>query len=145
MRTQRCLFVTLLFATPSLSAQVGGVCPLIVIEGEVQPIAGPGEAYGVIAYQCASCAFKRDKGAAPEFSFNAEPRILATTEWSALRQGDVVEAINGQPITTRAGSDQFTYPSRGESRSSPSTRRTRRTVRRSIRSAACWAAHEGPA
>jgi len=115
MRTLRCLVVTLTVVTSSVAAQVGGVCPLIVIDGEVQPTAGPGEAFGVIAYQCASCAFKRDRGAAPEYSFNAEPRILATTEWSALRQGDVIEAINGQPITTRAGSDQYTYPSRGES------------------------------
>lgn len=115
MRSLPCLFATVLIASPTVSAQVGGVCPLIVIDGEVQPTAGPGEAFGVIAYQCASCAFKRDKGAAPEYSFNAEPRILATAEWSALRQGDVIEAINGQPITTRAGSDLFTYPSRGES------------------------------
>lgn len=89
MRTLRCLFATLIVAAPTAGAQVGGVCPLIIIDDVVQqPNVGPGEAFGVTAYQCASCSFKREKDMAPEYSFGAEPMVLQTTSWSQLRSGD---------------------------------------------------------
>ena len=88
-----------------------GSCPLIVVDGVVQPpTSGPGEGFGVTAYQCASCGFKRDQNNVPEYSFSAEPIVLEVTPWSPLRTGDVIVAVNGHPITTRAGADQFTYP-----------------------------------
>jgi membrane-associated protease RseP (regulator of RpoE activity) len=116
MRTIRCLVATLILAAPVAGAQVGGVCPLVIIDDVVQqPNVGPGEVFGVTAYQCASCSFKREKDMAPEYSFSAEPTVLEVTAWSVLRSGDVIEAVNGQPITTRAGAEQFTYPRVGES------------------------------
>lgn len=115
MRIIRCA-IALLATAGSLAAQSGGSCPIIVIDGVVQqPTTGPGEAFGVTAYQCASCSFKRDKDKLAEYNFSAEPIVLEIASWSILRAGDVIEAVNGQPITTRAGADQFTYPRGGES------------------------------
>jgi hypothetical protein len=48
------------------------------------------------------------------FAFQSEPVVLETTANSALKAGDVIEAVNGEPITTRAGGDLFTYPPNGE-------------------------------
>ena len=115
MRIIHCTIAFFAIAS-SVAAQGGGSCPIIVIDGVVQqPAAGPGEAFGVTAYQCASCSFKRDRGMPVEYSFSAEPIVLEITSWSILRVGDVIEAVNGQPITTRTGADQFTYPREGES------------------------------
>ncbi|MGH7711659.1 MAG: PDZ domain-containing protein [Gemmatimonadaceae bacterium] len=113
----RVALTALIAAATSVSAQSVSGCPLIVIDGAIQPPAatGPGVAFGVNAYQCASCGFKRENGGRAGYSFNAEPIVLETTAWSPLRTGDVIEAVNGQPITTRAGADQFTYPPAGES------------------------------
>lgn len=115
MRIIHCA-IALLTAVSSLTAQSGGSCPIIYIDGVLQqPTTGPGEAFGITAYQCASCSFKRDRDKPAEYSFSAEPIVLETTSWSVLRKGDVIEAVNGQPITTRAGAEQFTYPRGGES------------------------------
>jgi hypothetical protein len=93
----------------------GGACPVLIVDGVVQfPSVGPGEQFGVTSYQCSSCSFKRERDAAAEYSFSSEPFILGTTPWSQLRVGDVVVAVNGLPITTRAGANQFTYPQPGE-------------------------------
>jgi len=78
-------------AAQSLGAQQPSACP------------GPGGAFGVTAYQCSSCEFQHEKSLAPAYSFHAEPIVLRTSATSALRPGDIVEAVNGQPITTRAG------------------------------------------
>jgi hypothetical protein len=100
----------------SVAAQSGTSCPLIVIDGVVQsPATGPGGALGVTAYQCASCGYRREKDQLAEYTFHAEPIVLQTTAWSQLRAGDVIEAVNGHPITTHAGADHFTYPRAGES------------------------------
>ncbi len=115
MRIIRCA-IALFVSASSLTAQSGGSCPIIVIDGVVQqPTTGPGEAFGITAYQCASCSFKRDKDKLAEYNFSAEPIVLEIASWSIMRAGDVIEAVNGQPITTRAGADQFTYPRAGES------------------------------
>jgi C-terminal processing protease CtpA/Prc len=82
---------------------------------EAKSCRGPGAAFGVTAYQCASCEFKREQNMRPQFGFHAEPIVLQTSPTSALRPGDIIESINGQPITTRAGADQFTYPKAGPS------------------------------
>lgn len=118
MYSTRCLIAlaALAAAASSVAGQSGASCPLIVIDGVVQsPVTGPGGAFGVTAYQCASCSYKREKGELADYSFHAEPIVLQSTEWSQLRAGDVIEAVNGQPITTRGGADQFTYPPPGES------------------------------
>ncbi len=115
MRMIQCT-IALFAVAGSLAAQSGGSCPIIYIDGvQLQPTTGPGEAFGVIAYQCASCSFKRDRDSAAEYSFSTEPIVLEIAPWSVLRVADVIEAVNGQPITTRAGADQFTYPRAGES------------------------------
>jgi membrane-associated protease RseP (regulator of RpoE activity) len=91
---------------------------------------GPGAAFGVTAYQCASCSFKLDRegNAGPErargyrrtaqyrpiYGFQSEPIVLETEPNSLLEPGDVIVSVNAQPITTRAGSDLFTYPGPGE-------------------------------
>ncbi|MDQ6830011.1 MAG: PDZ domain-containing protein [Gemmatimonadota bacterium] len=94
----------LLFVALPVAAQQSGACN-----------AGPGAAFGVTAYQCASCGFKHEKQSRPEYLFQAEPVLLETTSASLLKPGDIIEAVNEQPITTRAGAEQFTYPRAGES------------------------------
>jgi hypothetical protein len=99
---------------------------------------GPGASFGVTAYQCASCTFKFEpqdvttgrlhfrmgqdtasrvytvaRQRRATFGFNTEPVVLETAASSVLRPGDVIEAVNDLPITTRAGSDLFTYPATG--------------------------------
>ena len=73
--------------------------------------AGPGASFGITSYNCASCGF--EAGDRPRYSFHVEPVVLEATAQSALKRGDVIMAINGQPITTRQGADAFTYPTTG--------------------------------
>lgn len=75
--------------------------------------AGPGAAFGVTSYQCASCGIKQGMGARPQYLFQAEPIVLETAPGSVLKAGDVIEAVNGAPIMTQIGSDRFTYPQAG--------------------------------
>jgi hypothetical protein len=70
---------------------------------------GPGAAFGVVAYKCADCEVKQENGATV-WSFHAEPVITEVTDWSVLRAGDVVEAVNGSPITSTEGADAFANP-----------------------------------
>jgi TonB-dependent SusC/RagA subfamily outer membrane receptor len=108
-----CLALALI--APEVAAQGERACPLIIVDDVVQqPTVGPGEAFGVTAYQCASCSTKTDPSGRTEYSFSSEPVVLQTTHWTPLRPGDVIEAVNGKPITTRAGAEQFTYPPVGE-------------------------------
>jgi TonB-dependent SusC/RagA subfamily outer membrane receptor len=92
----------LAWATP-LAAQQAAAC------------SGPGAAFGVTAYQCASCTIKQGGGARTRYVFQAEPIVLEASASSVLKAGDVIEAINGEPIMTQAGADRFTYPSPGTS------------------------------
>lgn len=72
---------------------------------------GPGAAFGVTSYQCGDCSMQQQRGATtPVWSFRAEPLILKTTSASALQSGDIVEAVNGKPITTAAGARLFSTP-----------------------------------
>lgn len=96
--------------------------------------AGPGAAFGVTAYQCASCGYQKEKDALAIYEFHAEPVVMRTAPGSQLRSGDVIEAVNGQPITTRAGADQFTYPKSGESVIAVRRGRSRVTVTASVSS-----------
>ena len=76
--------------------------------------AGPGAAFGVASYHCGGCTIQQVNGARPLSRFHTEPVVLETIRGSALRVGDIIVAVNGQPITTDAGAEAFTYPSRGE-------------------------------
>src|SRR5580658_2881443 len=76
---------------------------------------GPGSAFGVIAYQCGNCTMEQKSGVGITYQFGVEPLILKTATGSALQSGDIVEAVNGTPITTAAGGQLFTYPALGES------------------------------
>jgi hypothetical protein len=84
------------------------------LDGQQGPAcSGPGAAFGVTSYQCASCTIKQGAGMRTQYGFQAEPIVLETTSGSALKPGDVIEAVNGHPIMTQAGSDAFTYPPAG--------------------------------
>jgi TonB-dependent SusC/RagA subfamily outer membrane receptor len=69
----------------------------------------------VTAYNCASCGIKQGTDQRTQFIFGAEPVVLQASSSSALKGGDVIEAVNDAPITTVAGSDQFSYPRAGTS------------------------------
>jgi TonB-dependent SusC/RagA subfamily outer membrane receptor len=97
----RVLFALLICATP-VAAQQAASCP------------GPGAAFGVTSYQCASCGIKQSPGARPQYLFQAEPIVLETAPGSVLKAGDVIEAVNGEPIMTQTGADRFTYPQAGQ-------------------------------
>jgi TonB-dependent SusC/RagA subfamily outer membrane receptor len=75
---------------------------------------GPGEVLGIVAYQCANCGFKRETPERPTYLFYAEPVVLEAKSPGVFKAGDVVEAVDGKPITTSAGAEQFTYPGVGE-------------------------------
>ena len=93
-----------LAALPRAAAQSAHVCST-----------GPGSAFGVTAYQCANCGIEQRPGDRHVYQFFAEPVILEVDDQTPLRAGDIVEAVDGKPITTRAGAQAFTYPSGSES------------------------------
>jgi hypothetical protein len=84
-------------------------------QGDSDCATGPGAAFGVTAYQCANCGIEQRGGTRTAFQFFAEPVILDVEDGSPLRPGDIVEAVDGKPITTRAGAEAFTYPTRSRS------------------------------
>lgn len=103
----------------ALSAQSGPSCPN-----------GPGSAFGIVAYQCASCGFKQEPGQAASYTFFAEPVVTQVDRSAGFAStrpliiidgvvqgiaavGDVIEAVDGHPITTQAGADLFAYPTPG--------------------------------
>ncbi len=101
----------------ALSALVPLAAPLAaqVVAQPAGVRCGAGVAFGVTSYQCSNCsiAYKRDGGEQTTYSFGAELVVLKVAEGSQLRVGDVIVAVNGNPITTRAGADQFVYPAAG--------------------------------
>jgi TonB-dependent SusC/RagA subfamily outer membrane receptor len=90
------------------------MCATPAAAQQVAACAGPGAAFGVTSYQCASCGIKQSPGARPQYLFQAEPIVLEVAPGSVLKAGDVVEAVNGEPIMTQTGADRFTYPQAGE-------------------------------
>ena len=96
------VLVALLISATPVAAQQATSC------------AGPGAAFGVTSYQCASCGIKQGMSARPQYIFQAEPIVLETAPGSVLKAGDVIEAVNGEPIMTQTGSDRFTYPQTGQ-------------------------------
>jgi membrane-associated protease RseP (regulator of RpoE activity) len=79
--------------------------------------AGPGAAFGIDAYDCANCGIARYRDSVHAvYTFGAEPVVVAVSPQARdrIRPGDVIVAVNGNPITTRAGADMFAYPDSGE-------------------------------
>jgi membrane-associated protease RseP (regulator of RpoE activity) len=79
--------------------------------------AGPGSAFGIDAYDCASCGVARYRDSVHAvYTFGAEPVVVTVSPLARdrIRPGDVIVAVNGNPITTRAGADMFAYPDSGE-------------------------------
>jgi hypothetical protein len=93
----------LLLVSSSIAAQAPESCPN-----------GPGAAFGISAYQCANCGYKQ--GERPIYSFLAEPVVMETNRATGISAGDVIEAVNGKPITTSAGAEEFTYPPGGSNK-----------------------------
>jgi hypothetical protein len=98
---------------------------------------GPGEVYGVTAYQCANCGFKRDNAQRATYIFYAEPVVQDAKMPGLFRTGDVIEAVDGQPITTTAGAELFTYPAIGAHEISVRRGRVRQTLHFSISGSGC--------
>ena len=133
-----------IYKLSSMIALLGVSAPLIAQQGVSCPN-GPGSAFGIVAYQCANCAFKHESDRPPTYTFFAEPvvtqvdrlRALTSAVMSGIEHasnrpvivvdgivqgsaavgdvavGDVIEAVDGHPITTQAGADLFTYPTAG--------------------------------
>jgi hypothetical protein len=98
---------------------------------------GPGEVFGIAAYQCANCGFKREKLKRPTYTFFAEPVVLEAKSPGVFRIGDVIESVDGKPITTSAGADLFTYPALGDHEISVRRGRSRQVLRMSIAGTGC--------
>ncbi|HUL72193.1 MAG TPA: PDZ domain-containing protein [Vicinamibacterales bacterium] len=99
----RTLALTLTFAV------LAGAAPALATEDCV----GPGAAFGVVSYQCGDCTMQQKTGQQPVWLFRTEPLVLKTANGSVLQGGDVIEAVDGHPITTAAGAQAFTYPTPG--------------------------------
>ena len=112
-----------------LGAQDGGPC------------SGPGAVFGVTSYQCASCAIEQGAGLRTQYVFQAEPIVLEVLPASVLRPGDVIVAVNGEPIMSQAGAHQFTYPEPGKS--ALTVRRGNARIELSATTAACRAQAPG--
>jgi hypothetical protein len=84
--------------------------PLVANTGAGFLARGPGQFFGITGYRCPACQDKREPGKPVEFSFLAEPVVVSVNNATPVKPGDVIEAVNDQPITTSAGSTQFTYP-----------------------------------
>lgn len=73
----------------------------------------PGSAFGIVAFQCANCGFRQIPGQSPTYSFFSEPVVSEVAAKSAVNTGDVIETVDGKPITTRAGADAFVETANG--------------------------------
>src|SRR6478752_1912213 len=76
--------------------------------------AGPGTMFGIVAFQCANCGWTYKIGGKSSHTFYTEPVVKETAAGSAVENGDVIVAVDGNPITTRAGADRFEYPASGK-------------------------------
>jgi C-terminal processing protease CtpA/Prc len=101
MRTSDVLSIIMLAATPfALGAQACNK--------------GPGSAFGVTGYTCTQCQVEWKTADDQTYTFSSAPTVISTTESSELKRGDVIEAVDGRPITTRQGAEIFVKPSNGE-------------------------------
>src|SRR5262245_44643663 len=70
---------------------------------------GPGVVLGVTGYDCASCGTRTFNGNTL-WQFGTEAVVTSVTDWSVLRVGDVIQAVDNQPITTADGARHFSIP-----------------------------------
>src|SRR4051812_3074720 len=104
---------------------------------------GPGSVYGVRSIQCGNCRWQQENGRWTS-TFFAEPVVTQVAPRSEVETGDVVEAVDGNPITTQAGADAFAYPKAGDHVLTVRRGRERREIRVSV-GATCSAGFGGSA
>lgn len=98
-------------STLNLATVAASLAPAMLL-GQPSCPSGPGAAFGVVSYSCSSCEIEV-KGD-PRYSFHSELVVMKVVAQSALRAGDIIEAVDGQPITARQGAEAFTHPSAGK-------------------------------
>lgn len=138
MTNLRTIVAALLASASSLTAQSAPTCSMLSPESQLQDlrviinngkvvtdtgtfVANTGGAFvntsgaswGIASYNCAACQTKAQRGRRPEDTFFAEPVVLSVTGSTPVKPGDVIEAVNEQPITSSAGGTQFVYPAAG--------------------------------
>lgn len=96
---------------------------------------GPGSVYGIVGYQCANCGYKHENGQRAVYTFFAEPVVSQVDNSTAVANGDVIEAVDGLPITTQAGAEKFTYPGSGEHTLTVRRGRDRQEIKISLKTA----------
>jgi membrane-associated protease RseP (regulator of RpoE activity) len=81
---------------------------------------GPGVPFGIRGYTCASCSVLRVDDAVT-YVFGTEPTVTQASDSTAgsaftsvFRPGDVITTMNGKPITSREGGQEFATPRPGE-------------------------------
>jgi S1-C subfamily serine protease len=75
---------------------------------------GPGAAFGITGYTCATCGIQKSENGAPSYFFGTEPRVNDVSAVSPFKIGDVITTINGKPITTAEGARDFATPKPGK-------------------------------
>jgi membrane-associated protease RseP (regulator of RpoE activity) len=138
MTNIRTIAAALLASASTVAAQDAPTCsklspgsqlpgrPTIINKGQVVPdsvtftastggafVNTGGASWGITSYNCAACQMKAEPGRRPEDTFFAEPVVLSATSSTPVKPGDVIEAVNDQPITSSAGAAQFNYPTAG--------------------------------
>jgi hypothetical protein len=84
----------------------------IAVHAQVVAPCGPGRAFGILAWEAPSFTTRYyDDSTHAVFSFGGEVVVGQAAPNGRVRAGDVVVALNRNPITTRAGADLFAYPS----------------------------------
>ena len=72
---------------------------------------GPSIAFGVTGFRASELTYTTPRDSVhPVFTFGAEPTVTDAWAGSPVHIGDVIVAVGGNPITTRAGADKFIYP-----------------------------------
>ncbi|MEP7002046.1 MAG: PDZ domain-containing protein [bacterium] len=94
-------------------------------------------AIGINSFQCANCEFNTTSDGTIPYTFSTEPVVLKVGSGSALIAGDIVEAINGHPITTITGAAQFVHPPTGKNDLTVRRGRDRRVFTVSLSGADC--------
>ena len=71
-----------------------------------------GRIFGITEFRCTSCGMASPRDSTRVvYSFGSEPFVVETDNpTNRIKPGDQVVAVNGNPITTRVGADQFAYP-----------------------------------
>ncbi len=62
---------------------------------------------GITGLSCRDCSFQSHNGSMTSARFGTEPLITAAEDGSLVRPGDVLVALDGQLITTRAGAEAY--------------------------------------